>query len=685
MADKRRLVAEDLYKLVFVSDPQMAPCGKSIAFVKYNIDEKTKEYRSNIYLALTSGSEKPRQFTSGSKSDTSPRFSPDGTKMAFLSDRGGDKQIYVLSMDGGEAQQVTRMRWGAGTPVWSPDGTKIAFTASIDAEVKPEDWQKPLDAKAKEAEEKKRREEPRVITRLHSKADMVLGLLPDRRSQVFVVNADGKGEAKALTSGEFDHQGPAWSPDGKYIAFSSNRRPDADWEPWFADIFVIPAEGGEMRRVTPGKGPSQAPVWTPDGKSIVYAGHQMEFGGPTLAKLWKVSVEGGDPVCLTASFDRGVGDHCAGDSKLGGSEGGPIVSPDGKTVYFLASDHGRTSLYSVPACGGDVNLVLGGDREFYGLTADDTATKFAFAVSEPTFPGEVGVLDLPSKTEKILTEANKALLDEVFIMSPETIAFKATDGWDEYGWVMKPAGFVEGRKYPAFLEIHGGPHSMFGYGFFFEFQLLASRGYGVIYTNPRGGSGFGQIFEAAVCGDYGGMDYDDLMTWTDAAIKHTGWIDEKKLAVGGGSYGGYMTNWIVGHTGRFAAAVTMRSISNWTSFHGVSDIGYTFADRELQCDPLRDIEKMWKFSPIAYVHNVTTPLMVIHSENDQRCPIEQGEQFYTAIKKLKKEVEMVRFPGSNHELSRGGKPTLRVARLNHIVRWCDGHIARNPGDYSPAL
>ncbi len=687
MAEKRRLVAEDLYKLNFVSDPQISPDGGHIAFVKSHIDDKTKEYRSNIWMVESSGGE-PRQYTSGPTIDNSPRWSPDGTKIAFLSDRGAGKQIYVVTTTGGEACQITKLRWGAGTPVWSPDGSKIAFNASIDPDVAPEDWEKPLDAKAKEAEEKKRREEPKHLKNLRIKADAALGLSGNKRMHIFVVDAEGKESSKIVTTGEFDHMGVAWSPDGKYLSFASNRDPDYEWQGWLSDIYVMPAEGGEMRKLTPSNGPARNPVWTPDGKHIIYAGHQQEWKAApsaTIPKLWKVAVDGGDPVCLTSSFDRGVGDHCSGDSKYGAGENGPFVSPDGRTIYFLASDQGKTSLYSIPAEGGDVSVVMGGDRQIFGVTMDSTCKKAAFVESIPTNPCDLGSFCLDSGDEKNLTSVNKALLDEVYIMAPETVPFKALEGWQEYGWIIKPAGWKEGVKYPAFLEIHGGPHSMYGYSFSFEFQLLAGKGYGVIYTNPRGGSGFGQQFEAAVNGDYGGKDYLDLMEWTDFAIGYTGWIDEKKIAVGGGSYGGFMTNWIVGHTGRFAAAITMRSISNWVSFHGVSDIGYTFVEREVQADFYDDVDKMWYHSPLKYAKNVTTPLLVLHSENDMRCPIEQGEQFYIALKKLKKDAEMVRFPGSNHELSRSGKPTLRVARLNHIVRWCDEHIQKNGMDYEPAL
>ncbi|MGI6642616.1 MAG: prolyl oligopeptidase family serine peptidase [Bacillota bacterium] len=683
MEGKRRLTSDDLYRLVFVSDHQISPDGKSIAYVRTHIDEKTKEYRSNIWMVPCEGGE-PRQYTSGPKADTSPRWSPDGTKLAFLSDRNGDKQIFIMPTTGGEARQLTNMRRGAGAPVWSPDSQKVAFTVALDPDDKPEEYEVPLDQKAKETQEKKKKNEPVILSRLRVKADATMGLAPNRFSHVFVKDVQGELPAKKVTCGDFNFSSPAWSPDGTKLAVSCNMREDADWEPWFSDIFVIPSDGGEAKRLTPSKGPSGGACWTPDGKYIVYAGHNMEHGGPTLIKLWKIPAEGGEPVLLTGSFDRSSGDSTATDSRFGGSNGGPTVSPDGKTVYFLSSDEGRTSVWSVPTEGGNVTRIVGGDRHIFGFTIDASGTKMALGVSTPTLPGDIASYCLKSGTEKMLTEVNKPLLDKTFIGSPELIPFKAKDGWQEYGWVLKPVGYQEGKKYPAVLEIHGGPHSMYGYGFFFEFQLLANRGYAVVYTNPRGSQGFGQEFVKAVNGDYGGMDFQDIMTWTDVAISQ-GYIDEKRVGVTGGSYGGFMTNWIVGHTQRYAAAVTQRSISNWTSFHGVSDIGYTFLERELLYDLWKDTQKVWETSPIAYVDNVTTPILIIHSEQDMRCPIEQGEQFYVALKKRKVDVEMARFPGANHELSRSGRPVLRVARLNQILRWFDGHIKKNPEDYDPGL
>jgi dipeptidyl aminopeptidase/acylaminoacyl peptidase len=681
---KRRLVPDDLYKFVFVSDPQIAPDGKLIAYVRTTIDRKTKEYRSAIWIASAEEPGRSRPFTSGLKMDTSPRWSPDGSRLAFVSDRSGDRQIWVIATSGGEAFQVTKMRRGASNPVWSPDGTKIAFTASLDPEDSPEDYQKPMDSKAREAEKKKKLDEPVLVTRIKAKADSAKGLIGNARTHIFVQEAEGDKPARQITSGEFDHQSPAWSPNGKHIALTANREDEPDYDPWLVDVFVVPSEGGDLKKLTGTKGPSGSPTWTPDGKYIVYTGHKREHGSATLSRVWKVPAEGGESVMLTGAFDRSIGDSMSGDSRFGPSGNGPTVSPDGKTVYFLSSDNGKTSLFSVSIEGGEVKPVLGGERQIFGFTLDGSGNTFAAAISHPTLPGDIGVFHLDSGKENLLTSENKELLDNVYLSEPEGFEFRSSDGQDRFGWIMKPIGYMEGKKYPAILEIHGGPASMYGWNFLFEFQILAANGYTVVYTNPRGGQGFGQEFLHAVIGDYGGMDYDDLMTWTDFALTKD-FVDKDNLGVTGGSYGGFMTNWIVGHTDRFKAAVTQRSISNWLSFFGVSDIGYTFTESQILGVPWKDRDLLWKHSPLAYVENVKTPLLIIHAEKDIRCPIEQGEQFYVALKKLKKEVEMARFPESNHELSRGGKPVLRVHRLNQILRWFDSHLEKALGDYDPPL
>lgn len=684
MAEKRRIVPEDLYRLVFVSDPQISPDGTKIAYVRTRIDEKTKEYRSEIWMAPTNGRSKPVRFTQGPKSDTSPRWSPDGSMLAFVSDRSGDRQIYVMPATGGEARRLTSMRYGADNPVWSPDGKKIAFTAKIDPAESKELWQTPLDSKAKEALEKKKTDEPTVVTRLEVKSDALKGLIPPYRQALFVQGIDEE-TAHLVVEMPVNAGMPAWSPDGTMIAFSAAK--DLyyeDYYPWYRDVYVVSSCGGEPRRLTPAKGPSVNPVFTKDGQYVIYVGHQSEAGGPTMAKLWKVPVSGGEPQPLMASFDGSVGDHMAGDVRFGASPNGPTISSDGSTVYFLSSQMGCTGLFAVPVNGGDVKEVVSGRRQIFGFSLDASGSKFALGISSPENPGEISVFDLASGEERFVTSENKAFLDEVLLSLPKFHEFKADDGYTLYGWVMKPVGYKESVRYPAILEVHGGPHSMYGHNFFFEFQVLASQGYAVVYTNPRGGEGFGQAFLSNVIGDYGGRDYEDLMDFVDFCLG-LGFIDENRLGVTGGSYGGFMTNWIVGHTNRFKAAVTQRSISNWLSFYGVSDIGWWFTEREQCGNPWDNFEKLWKHSPLAYVKNVTTPLLILHSENDQRCPIEQGEQFYIALKRLEKETKMVRFPGSNHELSRSGKPCLRVSRLNHIVTWFNDHICRTGSDYDPTL
>ena len=662
----RPVVIEDLLKLQFIASPELSPSGETIAYVKTHIDEKSYEYRSNVYVVLAEGGA-PRQFTFGSKSDTAPKFSPDGKKLAFLSDRGGDRQIWVMDLvTGGEARQLTSMRNGVSNPVWSPDSTRISFVSRFADGDKVEDLTKTRTTQEKEAEDKKRREEPKVIDLIKYKSDESMGFLDGKRNHIWVVDLCG-GSPICLTSGNFDHNAPAWSPDGTELAFASNRDGDPEFKPNQSDIYTVLACGGDLKRVTNTEGPSGNPIWSPDGKTIAYLGHRGEFYSATNTRVWLVPSEGGEPVNLTASFDRGVGDTTGTDSRYGGG-GDPLAfTQDGGSILFLASCTGNTHVFSVNIKTKNVEQVTKGQRHIQAMSYNSGTGVLAYASAEHMSPADLYLLG-SCGCEDRLTSINEAFLSGLELSEPQEVWFKGVDGWDVQGWVMKPVGAEEGKQYPLILEMHGGPHTQYGCSFFFEFQVLASQGYGVLFTNPRGSTGYGQTFVDAVRGDYGGNDYGDLMLAVDYA-EQLPWVDKNHLGVTGGSYGGFMTNWIVGHTDRFKGAVTQRSISNWMSFYGVSDIGYTFTEYEIGGNPWDNVEMMLKHSPISYVKNVKTPLLVIHSEQDMRCPIEQGEQFYVYLKKLGVKTRMVRFPGANHELSRSGKPKLRLERLRHMVGW----------------
>lgn len=676
---KRRLTCEDFYALKFVSDVRISPDGSRIAYVLSVVDKEANDYRSHIWMVDSAGG-RPRQFTSGPKKDTSPRWSPDGKTLAFVSDRAGKNQIFLIGVDGGEARQLTKARNGASSPVWSPDGESLAFIARTgpEDEGQTEDAGGGAGAKGAAAgagakDEDKKFRDPLVVTRLKYKADG-RGLLDYRKSHIWVIGVDG-GPARQLTSGDHGDTDPAWSPDGKFVAFSSNRTEDWDLNN-LSDIWVVPVEGGEPRKVTNTTGPCGNPVWSPDGATIAYVGHQNEYRGSTYTRLYTISVAGGEAHNLTASFDHAVGSGVGSDMRSASHNGGPVWSADGSEIYFPAGVGSTCGVYKVAADGGTVDPVLNGAFSLVALSFDAARRRIAYAATDNLTPGDVWSCDLGvagSATVPLaprrLTQVNDGLLSSVALSAPETIHYRSVDGLEIEGWLMRPVGMQEGKKYPMVLEIHGGPHSAWGHAFFMEFQLLASLGYAVLYTNPRGSGNYGQDFTRTVAGDWGGMDYQDLMAAVDYALATYDFLDAGRLGVTGGSYGGFMTNWIVGHTDRFIAAVTQRSVVDRLSFYGTSDIGALFGDHHFPGNPWDDTEKVLDRSPLQYVKNINTPLLILHSEQDIRCPIGQAEELFTALRRQKKVVEFVRFPGEGHELSRSGKPGHRVERYRRITDW----------------
>jgi dipeptidyl aminopeptidase/acylaminoacyl peptidase len=660
------MTAEDLYAFRFLADAQLSPDGERVAFVVRTVAPEHDGYRSAIWLVPFDGSQEAVRFTSGGGQDAQPRWSADGRTLAFLSDRaapekaadekgkkGKPKNLFVLSLDGGEARQLTTFEDDCGDIVWSPDGRLVAFTVK--------------DAKAADAED----DELRVYERMRYKTDE--GFLSDqRRKHIWLVDVKG-GEPRRLTDGDWDDQQLAWSPDGREIAFISNRSADRERNT-VADIHVAAVTDGATRRVTNEVGQYGNPSWSPDGKTIACYGVEKALGSASKnVHLWTwPSTGSGKGTDLLAKWDRTVGSVVMSDMRAQVSTLAPKWNADRTRVIFVGSDQGTANVYSVPVAGGEVVAETLGAHQVVSLSLANDARRFACVFSHATCPGDVAAGELGDGL-RCLTDLNGELMRTRHITPPERVEFKGADGWMVEGWLMKPRGFDASKKWPLVLEVHGGPHSTYGNGFFHEFQVLTGRGYGVLYTNPRGSHAYGEKFSSACVGDWGGKDYEDLMAGVDHALS-TGWVDEKRLYVTGGSYGGFMTNWIIGHTTRFRAAATQRSISNNISAFGTSDIGWHFWEHEMgEATPWHNADKLIERSPLTYVPKVKTPLLILHAERDLRCPIEQAEQFFIALRWHGVETTFVRFPEDNHDLTRGGKPRNRVEHAKRIADWFDAH------------
>ncbi|CAM4142504.1 S9 family peptidase [Geobacillus stearothermophilus] len=659
---RRGITAEDLLRLRSVRDPHYAPDGTRAVFVEKSIDEE-KQYRSHLWIWAADGS--VRQWTFGRWRDMKPRFSPRGEIIAFLSDRSGRTQLWLLPANGGEARQLTFFKNGVRDYVWSPDGTFLITLTTLGDDETIEDREEPEKAEVKRADLK-----PRVVERLYYKSD-ASGFLDGKRAVLTRIDVLS-GKSEALTGREEEIGSFAISPNGRTLAFVANRNEDPDTT-FTRDIVLLDLESKAETNLTNGCGTFASLAWSPDGTKLAAIGHDLAYLGATLHRLYVFEPERGTKRVLTADWDVHLGDAMVGDTHADAKGPGPIWASDGSGLYVTASERGRVNLYFV-SLAGPIVPVIEGNFHLYGLAIHPSEQQAIAAISSPTSVGDLYAVSLADGTKTRLTRANEALENEVVFADAEPFTYRSADGLEIQGWIMKPPELDEGEKAPLVVEIHGGPHAMYGFTFFHELQLLASSGYAVLFTNPRGSHGYGQSFVNAVRGDYGGMDYEDIMAGVDAAISKFDFIDKERLGVTGGSYGGFMTNWIVGHTDRFKAAVTQRSISNWLSFSGVSDIGYFFTKWEVGCDVWEDAERLWHHSPLKYVKHMRTPLLILHSERDYRCPIEQAEQLFVALKQLGRETKLVRFPDANHDLSRTGNPALRLERLRHIVDWFDRYL-----------
>ncbi|MCC7367277.1 MAG: S9 family peptidase [Chloroflexi bacterium] len=652
-SQRRPISAEDLAALVLIDSPRLSPDGTIVTFTRTTTELAERCYRSAIWSVPYDGGE-PRQLTSGTSRERSARWSPDGRWLAFIADRDGEKgQLYVLPTGGGEARAVTSKLAGIGGVAWSPDSARLAFTARVRPADQPSILNSPDTPVFRE------------IRRIKHRSDGT-GLL-DGRAHLFVVERDGVAgsdgaAASQITDGDWDDSTPAWSPDGRSIAFASNRSPDRDWND-VSDIYVVPAAGGEARLLTDGGHALSAPAFSPDGQTVACLGRTLDAPAGANVDLWTVPAAGGAPRCLTAGLDISIGSDVLSDVRGGHLVLAPIWTPDSQHLRFLVSERGNVTLQEIGVDGGSLRQIAGGDRVL--LDADGDGERIVFAASTPTNPGDLYTISADGSAERQITSLNDDLLASLALSEPEHLEFTGADGQAVEGWFLPGRG--EGRR-PLVLEIHGGPHSLYGNAFFHEFQLLAAEGYHVLYTNPRGSKGYGETFCSEIAGAWGDLDYRDLMAAVDLIVQRPD-VDASRLGVAGGSYGGYMTNWIIGHTDRFKAAVTMRCLSNFVSFYGTSDIGPWFGERELEGSPRDRLMRYWDRSPLAHVEQVTTPVLILHGEQDLRCPIEQAEQWFVSLRRLGKTAEFVRFPDESHDMSRSGRPDRRQVRLQRIVGW----------------
>lgn len=669
---KRPVSIKDLTSLKFLAGGDASPDGSHYAFIVRQSRENQKGYDAHIYVVSHEG--ELRRFTVGKRSDGAPIFSPDGELMAFVAKRGKNNGIHMLPAGGGEAWPLVERDGSFSELAFSPDGTRLACI------YRPNDPPPGADPDTSRGERDdddtpRKREEPvfRHITRPFYRLDGE-GFLPQAEGHVWVFDLATR-EGTRITGGKRGASSPTFSPDGRRIAYVMNMRPDPDLEMNWQELFTIPAKGGKAKQISTPPGPLERPVYSPDGKTIAYLGHD-DLDAPWYEnfRVWTVPADGrGQARCLCPAFDSQPTDDTITDSS---AEGffmlSPTWSPDGRWIYFVSSAAGSTRLHRVRARGGKPEAITHEKQHLQSIALSADCRTAYGTVSTPTMPQEVFAFDIPSGEQRRVTSLNTDWAKRRDIQKPKRVVVKSADGTRVDAWLLTPPGFSERKKYPAIIEVHGGPMTQYGYSFFHEMQVLAARGYVVYYSNPRGSAGYGRAFAEAIKGDWGGPDFADVMAGADY-LESLAFVDVKRIGITGGSYGGFMTNWAVGHTRRFKAAVTQRSVVDLIPFFGSSDVGYEFY-WELGGKPWEDRDGWERQSPLTYAKNIRTPLLIIHSEQDLRCGIEQAENLFATLKSLKRTTELIRFPEESHGLSRGGRPDRRIARLEKIVEWFDRYM-----------
>ena len=634
----KKVTSQDFFGFKFVADPQISPDGSKVIFNVSEPDEKKNDYIQKLFMY---DGKRVKTFTSGPK-DANARWSPDGEKIAFISKRSKDKgnDLMVIDANGGEAQVVSHFENGVASAKWLDEKTLIVQVVE------------------------KEKKDPKDDVHLIDKIPFWFngeGFIYDTTTQLYEINLNGKKKKITDEKGIIEHYVP--SPDGKKVAFVEVL--DIEKNPMISDIFILEIGAEKPLKLTKSKMSIGSVAWSPDSTKLAFTASDLKHGSFTNHRVYVINAKKNARMRKVCDVDLSKWNAVNSDSR--GASPTPFYWV-GEWIYFTMTDGPAAKIYR--AKDGKVEELIGGERCVDGFSISKNGIS-AFTAMDFTSLDEVYMMK--NGKEKQITHINTKYLRKLSLSKPEYFEVKASDGKKIDAWIMKPIDFDPKKKYPAILEIHGGPKTSYGHGFFLEFQILTSHGYAVIFSNPRGSDGYGEEF-SNIFGAYGKRDYQDLMEVMDESLKRFKFIDGEKLGVTGGSYGGYMTNWIIGQTKRFKAAVTQRSISNWVSFFGTTDIGYFFGPEQLGGDPWSNPEGYAKMSPLTYAKNVETPLLLIHSMEDKRCWMAEALQFFTALKYFKKEAKMALFPDETHELSRSGKPLHRIKRLDLILDWFEAHL-----------
>ncbi len=683
--DKRPIRANDLYRLQTASDVALSPDARWLAYTVTQIDSADNAYYSHIWIADLDGATR-RQLTRGKVRDRAPAWSPDGSRVAFVSDRAGERsQIFLIRVDGGEARQLTRIERGATDPVWSPEGRRILLSSALTTGELERDEAGTLaqaslsgsgaaDAGAMYGSlsairnwlaQNAEQNEPAVITRLNFQGERQLQPR-EEWSHLFLLDLESD-EVRRVTRGAFDFEDASFAPDGRRVVFTAAIT--EGYHPDYAvkrDLYILDLATEVWRKVNvPGYSVSN-PAWSPAGGHIAFTARDTTepSASNTLVGVIGVIGIGEEP------GDRSI---VWPNQALDRSARGFRWSQDGQTIYFSAAVHGTVPIYRARLQDGQIRQLVSGERG--ALSFDLRRDRIAYVITEPANPSEVYVADADGAGERRISALNADWLQAVQLQPHRSFHYPSFDGRRIEGWLIEPVGYQPGRKYPLAVEIHGGPHAMWGPGertMWLEFQFLAAHGYTVLYTNPRGSDGYGYQFKYSIQRDWGDGPMRDVLTAVDTVVGR-GAVDADRMVVTGGSYAGYLTAYLVGHDHRFKAAIAQRGVYDLATFFGEGN-AWRLIPYEFDAYPWEDFETLRAQSPITYAHQIQTPLLIMHSDRDLRTGVSQSEMLYRTLAVLKKPVEYVRYPREGHDLSRTGEPKLRIDRLLRILEFFERHI-----------